>query len=196
MTEESQATNPQDLGAQALEAAKRRQEAAKEVLALLERYFKDAAAPHPETVLYAAAWLAGTSLYRSLKIEEGLQPGVVVLSEKVNQEWPKQMRTFVYLVDKFGIAVKPGTANFEIAPKHRSQQSLRDIQAALQVPYNAIMTAHGFDFSEGAKTGAVTCALLVRSYCGTHKLLDPNVAASIVAMGLVEGAKTAPVPLP
>ncbi len=196
MTEESQSTNPQDLGAQALEAAKRRQDAAKEVLALLERHFKDLPAPHPETVLYAAAWLAGTSLYRSLKIEGDLQPGVVVLSEKANEEWPKLMRTFVYLVEKFGIAVKPDAANFEIAPEHRSQQSLQEIQSALQVPYNAIMTAHGFDFSEGAKTGAVLCALLVRSYCGTHKLLDPNLAASIVAMGLVEGAKTAPVPLP
>lgn len=195
MTEANAGASSKDLGAQALEAAKRRQDAANEVLALLERHFASAATPHPETVLYAAAWLAGTSLYRSLKIEEGLQPGVVVLSEKVNQEWPKLMRTFVFLVEKFGLKVKTEEANFKVAPEHQSQESLREIQEALQTPYNAIMTAHGFDYAEGAKTGAVACALLTRGYCVTHKVLEPGLAASIVAMGLVEGAKTAPAPL-
>ncbi len=175
--------------------AKRRQDAAKEVLALLERHFGAAPAPHPETVLFAASWLAGTSLFRALKLGEEMHPGVVVLSEEVNQEWPKLMRTFLYLLDKFGIKVKADEANMQIAPEHQSQQSLRQIQEELQTPYNAIMSAHGFDYGEGAKTGAVLCALLVRSYCVTHKLIDPGLAASIVAMGLVEGAKTAPAPL-
>lgn len=195
MAEDNANLDSTDLGARALETAVRRQEAAKEVLALLERYFEAAASPHPETVLFAAAALAGTSLYRSLKIEEELQPGVVVLSDKVNEEWPKLMRTFVYLLEKFGIRVKVEEANFEIAAEHRSQQSLRQIQEALQTPYNAIMSAHGFDYGEGARTGAVLCALLVRTYCGTHKLLEPGLAASIVAMGFVEGAKTVPAPL-
>lgn len=193
--EQAKDGNADDLGAQALEMAKRRQEAAREVLALLERHFAAAPSPHPETVLFAAAWLAGTSLFRALKVDEEIQPGVVVLSDKVNQEWPKLMRTFIYLVDKFGIKVNADEANFKIGPAHQSQQSLRQIQEELQTPYNAIMTAHGFDYAEGAKTGAVLCALLVRSYCGTHKLLEPGLAASIVAMGLVEGAKTAPAPL-
>ena len=120
---------------------------------------------------------------------------MIVLSDKVNEEWPKLMRTFVYLLEKFGIKVRVEEANFEIAAEHRSQQSLRQIQEALQTPYNAIMSAHGFDYAEGARTGAVLCALLVRSYCGTHKLLEPGLAATIVAMGFVEGAKTVPSPL-
>ncbi len=185
----------QDLGAQALEMAKRRQEAANQVLALLERHFEAAPAPHPETVLFAASWLTGTSLFRALNQGTDAEPGAVVLSDRVNEEWPKLMRTFVYLLQKFGITVKTEEANFKIAPGHQSQQSLQQIQKALQAPYNAIMTAHGFDYAEGAKTGAVACALLVRGYCGTHKVMEPGLAASIVAMGFVEGAKTAPVPL-
>ncbi len=192
----NQTTNgaSKDLGAQALEMAKRRQNAANEVLALLERHFASAE-PHPESVLYAAAWLAGTSLFRALKLGEKLNPGVVVLSDKVNEEWPKLMRNFVYLVEKFGIKLKMEAAGFEIAPGHQSRQSLRQIQEELQTPYNAIMAGHGFDYAEGAKTGAVVCALLVKGYCGTHKLLEPGLAAGIVAMGFVEGAKTAPAPL-
>ena len=186
--------DPKDLGAQALELAKRRQDAANEVLALLERHFATSA-PHPQSVLYAASWLAGTSLFRALRLGEALQPGVVVLSEKVNEEWPKLMRTFVYLVEKFGIKVKPDEATFKIEPEHQSHESLRRIQEELQVPYNAIMTEHGFDYADGAKTGAVACALLVKGYCATHKVLEPGLAAGIVAMGFVEGAKTAPAPL-
>ena len=194
MTTEELGLDPKDLGAQALELAKRRQDAANEVLALLERHFA-ASAPHPESVLYAASWLAGTSLFRALKLGEALQPGVVVLSEKVNEEWPKLMRTFVFLVEKFGIKVKPDVASFQIAPEHQSHESLRRIQEELQTPYNAIMAAHGFDYAEGARTGAVVCALLVKGYCATHKVLEPGIAAGIVAMGFVEGAKTSPAPL-
>jgi hypothetical protein len=194
MTKEMADLNPKDLGAQALEMAKRRQDAANEALALLERHFATTA-PHPESVLYAASWLAGTSLFRALKEEGTLEPGVVVLSEKVNEEWPKLMRTFVYLVEKFGVKVKPDEATFNIPPEHQSHESLRRIQEELQTPYNAIMTAHGFDYAEGAKTGAVICALLVKGYCVTHKALEPALAAGIVAMGFVEGAKTAPAPL-
>lgn len=194
MTTDKLGLDPKDLGAQALELAKRRQDAANEVLALLERHFATSA-PHPQSVLYAASWLAGTSLFRALRLGEALQPGVVVLSEKVNEEWPKLMRTFVYLVEKFGIKVKPDEATFKIEPEHQSHESLRRIQEELQVPYNAIMTAHGFDYADGAKTGAVACALLVKGYCATHKVLEPGLAAGIVAMGFVEGAKTAPAPL-
>lgn len=163
-------------------------------MALLERHFA-AANPTPETVLFAASWLAGTSLYRSLGIEAQLEPGTVVLSEKANEEWPKLMRTFLYLLPKFGVLVNEADAATEISTEHRSQQDLLTIQNALQKPYNEIMQRHGFDFAEGAKTGAVLCALLLKAYCATTQRLQPGLAASIVAMGFIEGAKTSPAPL-
>ncbi len=194
MTPDQSEPNPNDLGTQALELAKRRQDAANEVLALLERHFATSE-QHPESVLFAASWLSGTSLFRALKLGGKLGPGVVVLSDKVNEEWPKLMRTFVYLLEKFGIKVTTDEATFRIPPEHQSHESLRQIQEELQTPYNSIMAAHGFDYAEGAKTGAVVCALLVKGYCGTHQLLEPGLAAGIVAMGFVEGAKTTPAPL-
>jgi hypothetical protein len=194
LTKDSSPSDPRDLGTQALEIAKRRQEAAKDVLALLEKHFEPAAT-RPETVLFAAAWLAGTSLFRSLGLGGDAQPGVVVLSEKANEEWPKLMKTFLYLLEKFGIQVKPEAATFKIPAEHQSQESLLQVQEALQAPYNEIMTKHGFDYAEGAKTGAVLCAMLVNAYCGRRKLLEPGLAAGIVSMGFVEGAKTVPAKL-
>ncbi len=193
-TVDKSASDTKDLGAQALELARQRQGAANEVLALLERHFATSA-PHPESVLFAAAWLAGTSLHRALALGRGPDQQKATVEARVSEEWPKLIRTFVYLVEKFGIQVKADQTNLELAAEHESHESLRQIQEELQTPYNAIMSAHGFDYADGAKTGAVACALLVRGYCLAHKVLEPALAVDIVATGLVEGAKTAPAPL-
>ncbi len=193
-TVDKSGSDSKDLGEQALELARQRQGAANEVLALLERHFATSE-PHPASVLFAAAWLAGTSLHRALALGRGPERQKATVAARANEEWPKLMRTFVYLVEKFGIQVKPDQRNLELAAEHQSRESLRQIQEQLQTPYNSIMTAHGFDYAEGAKTGAVACALLVRGYCATHKVLEPALAVDIVATGLVEGVKTAPAPL-
>ena len=70
------------------------------------------------------------------------------------------------------------------------QKTLLEIQEQFQDRYNEIMRQHGFDYMEGAKTGAVVCALLVKVYALRRKDLEPKLAASIVSMGFVEGAKT------
>ncbi|HET6846425.1 MAG TPA: hypothetical protein VFH29_06290 [Anaerolineales bacterium] len=194
MSEEPKKSQPQDLGAQALEIARRRQDAASQVLALIHKHFESNGAS-PETVLFAAAWLAGTSLYRSLGIGAELEPGVVVLSEKANEEGPTLLAMFAYLLPRFGIKFNMAEAVFDVPQEHESQVDLLTIQQALQAPYNEIMRSHGFDYAEGARTGAVVCALLVKAYCGRTQQLDPRLAAGIVSMGFIEGSKTAPAPL-
>jgi hypothetical protein len=183
-----------DLGVQALEIAKRRQAAAKDVLKLLEAHFGKHPS-RPDTVLFAAAWLAGTSLYRSLGIEADIEPGMAVLSDAANQEGPKLLTVFSRLLTQFGITIKQEDLVFKMPPEHRPKTGILEIQRALQVPYNHIMRTHQFDYLEGAKTGAVVCALLVKALCKDSQTLKPELAAGIVSMGFVEGSKTAPAKL-
>ncbi len=185
----------QHLSDQAVEIAKRRQQAAVEVLQLLEKGLQPAVSSHPESVLYAAAWLAGTSLYRSFGYAEEAASGTIMLSEKANQEWPKLMKVLMFLLDKEGIKLKQDELILEIPAAHSAKTSILQIQAELQAPFNEIMKRNGFDYAEGAKTGAVVCAMLIKVYCLRRKDLEPGLAAGIVSMGFVEGAKTSPAPL-
>ncbi len=57
------------------------------------------------------------------------------------------------------------------------------------------MSRHRLDHLNGARAGMVACALLFNHYCKVAREIDPYVGTGIVAMGVVEGAKTAPPPL-
>ena len=57
------------------------------------------------------------------------------------------------------------------------------------------MQKHGLDYLEGARAGMVVCSIVFQYHCMTNKDIDPYVATGIIAMGVVEGAKTGPVPL-
>jgi hypothetical protein len=194
MSEPDPSTSPQDLSAKAFEIAKRRQAAAAALLKLFEEHETTFGA-HVGTVLYAAAWLAGTSLYRSLGYQQEFEPGVVVLSEEANQQIPALMKVFMFLLDKDGLKLKPDGFIARIPPELSPHKTLLQIQEEFQDRYNEIMKEHGFDFMEGAKTGAVVCELLVKLYALRRKDVEPNLAASIVSLGFVEGAKTAPAAL-
>lgn len=150
--------------------------------------------PHAGTVLAVAARLAGSSLYRSLNHKKDVAPGVVVLSEEVNQAWPQLMNQFAYYCKKDGIDVmaKPPVTQF---PKN--DQPLMTVDQVLQEyqdQYHEIMKKHGLDYLNSARAGMIVCSIIFQ-YHNRAKDIDPYVATGIVAMGVVEGAKTAPPPL-
>jgi hypothetical protein len=188
-------TPPQDLSDQAFEIAKRRQAAAVDVMKLLEGQYQTTLESHVGTVLYAASWLAGTSLYRSMGYREKMEPGVVVLSKEVDERIPALMKVFMFLLDKDGVKLKPDEFVAKIPAELLPRKTLFQVQEQLQDRYNEIMKMHGFDYFEGAKTGAVVCELLVKTSALRRKDLEPRMAASIVSMGFIEGAKTAPAPM-
>jgi hypothetical protein len=64
-----------------------------------------------------------------------------------------------------------------------------------QDQYHEIMKKHGLDYLNGARAGMIVCSIIFQYHCTTAKDIAPDVAAGIVAMGIVEGAKTAPPPL-
>lgn len=151
--------------------------------------------PHAGTVLAIAARLAGSSLYRSLNSQKDIAPGVVVLSDEVNEAWPRLMNIFAFYCKQNGIDVmsKPMITKFpeQIKPLMEAEQVL----AEYQDQYHEIMKKHGLDYLDGARAGMIVCSVMFQYHCMKVKDIDPYIATGIVAMGIVEGAKTSPVPL-
>ena len=69
------------------------------------------------------------------------------------------------------------------------------VQQEFQDQYNGIMKKHGLDYLNGTRAGMVVCSIIFQFHSTVAKDIDPYVATRIVAMGVVEGAKTAPPPL-
>ena len=151
--------------------------------------------PHAGTVLSVAARLAGSSLCRSLNYKKDITPGVVVLSEEVNEAWPQLMKLFAFYCKQNGIDVmsKPMVTKFPEQDKPRME--VEEVLVQYQDQYYEIMKKHGLDYLNGARAGMVVCSIVFEYHCKTVRDIDPFVATGIVAMGVVEGAKTAPPPL-
>ena len=122
-------------------------------------------------------------------------PGTVVLSDEVNEAWPQLMNLFAYYCKQNGIDVmsNPTVTTFPEADK--PLMSVEQVQKEYQDQYNAIMKKHGLDDLNSARAGMVVCSVIFQYHCTLAKDIDPYVAAGIVAMGVVEGAKTTPPPL-
>jgi hypothetical protein len=177
------------------EQAKKRYEAAMEFIKVFqERMPLVDGKPHAGTVLSVAARLAGTSLFRSIN-KQDVEPGVVYLSEEVNQANSQLMKLFAFYCKKDGMDVmaKPLVTKFPEGDKPLME--LAQVQTVYQNQYNAIMKKHGLDYLESARAGMIVCSIVFHYHCIANKDIDPYVATGIVAMGVIEGAKTSPVPL-
>jgi len=150
--------------------------------------------PHAGTVLSVAARLAGTSLFRAIN-KNDVEPGVVVLSEEVNTAYPQLLNMFAYFCKENGIDVMAKPLVQEIPEQDKPLMELDQIQTEYQKEYNLIMKKHGLDDLESARAGMIICSMFFNYHCIKNKDIDPYVATGIVAMGVVEAAKTGPVPL-
>ena len=148
--------------------------------------------PHAGTVLSTAARLAGTSLYRSMNYKNNVASGTVVLSEEVNQVWPQLMNLFAFYCKQNGIDVMNKPLITEFPEKDKPLMTVEQVQVEYQDQYNEIMKKHELDYLNGARAGMIVSSIVFQYHCMKVKDIDPYVAAGIVAMGVVEGAKTAP----
>lgn len=73
--------------------------------------------------------------------------------------------------------------------------AVEQVLAEYQDQYHEILKRHGLDYLDGARAGMIVCSILFEYQCKTARDIDPFVATGIVAMGIVEGAKTTPPPL-
>ena len=188
------ATNDKDLFSP--EIQKKRYDAAIEFLESFQQRMPLAGGkPHPGTVLSIAGRLGGTSLSRSLYPDKDLPPGVAVLSEEVNEAWPELMRLFAFYCKQNGFDVMSKPMVTQFPEKDKPLMNVEQVLQEYQDGYHQIMRKHGLDYRDGARTGMVVASMIFQYHCVKDRDIDPYVAAGIVAMGIVEGAKTAPPPL-
>jgi hypothetical protein len=150
--------------------------------------------PHAGTVISIAARLAGTSLFRSIH-KKDFDPGMVVLSEEVNNAYPELLDLFAYYCMQNGVNVMAKPLVQVIPDQNKPLMDLAQVQAEYLKPYNLIMRKHGLDNLESARAGMVLCSIVFHYHCIENKGIDPYVAIGIVAMGVIEGAKTSQMPL-
>lgn len=183
-------TDPSFLSA---ETQKKRYEAAMEFIEIFqERIPLVGGKPHAGTVLAVAARLGGSSLYRALNDKKEIAPGIVVLSDEVNEAWPQLLNLFAVYCKQHGVDVLSKPMITKFPEQNKPLMDVEQILAEYQDQYHAIMKKHGLDYLNGARAGMILCSIFFEHHCKTVKDIDPFVAAGIVAMGIVEGAKTAP----
>ena len=148
--------------------------------------------PHAGTLLAITGRLAGSSLFRSLNAGREFTPGVVVLSDQVNDAWPQLMNLFAYYCKQNGTDVMSRPPVTQFPEQNKPVMSTEQVLAEYQDQYHEIMKKHGLNYLEGARAGMIVASIVFEYHCKKVKDIDPFVAAGIVAMGVVEGAKTAP----
>jgi hypothetical protein len=149
--------------------------------------------PHAGSVLAVAARLAGTSLFRHIN-KKDFAPGMIILSEEVNQAYPELLNLFAFYCKQNGMDVLAKPVVTEFPEKDKPRMTVEQVQAEYQDQYDAVMKKHGLDHLNAARAGMVVCSVAFQYHCVRLKDIDPYVATGIVAMGVVEGAKTAPPP--
>lgn len=178
------------------EMQKKRYDAAMEFAeALQQRMPLVGGKPHAGTLLAITGRLAGSSLFRSLNYDnKEIKPGVVVLSEEVNQAWPQLMNQFAFYCKQGGLDVMSKPMVTEFPEQNKPLMSVEQVLAEYQDQYHEVMKKHGLDYLNAARAGMVVSSFVFEYHCKKVKDIDPFVATGIVAMGVVEGAKTAPPP--
>lgn len=171
-------------------------EAALEFLSILNtKFVASDGSPHAGTILSAAAWLTGTSLYQSFQDKKNSLPGTIVTLQDVNREW----ENLVYLLEKYNFQradIPVGRvvlAAMAAPPSFKSQVEMPCVQRELGEQYNAVMKEHGFDALEGAHVGIILCSTLIQQYSQAG-MIDVEAATGVVAQGIFEAARQAILP--
>lgn len=179
-----------------VELQRKRYDAALEFATLLQETLS---APegkvHAGTVLSVAAWLTGTSLYRSMRYKIQPEPGTIMLSNEINEAWPTLLNLFLYYCQRNGMELKPEQFILNVPEEHKPQIEILQAQEQFQERYYEIMRKHGLDYLDGARAGVIVCAMEFYYHCTHAREIDPNLAAGLISSGIVTAAKTVPAPL-
>ena len=148
---------------------------------------------HPGTLVAATARMAGTYLFRSMKLDlPGVQPGQAVLSEPANEQMQVLIRIAAAIVATLGIHLDNTRAAESIDEQHQPRVPFLETQRKLEPLYREITNRNGMSNYDGARASAVAAAMLIFQ---CSQILEPNTGFSILSYGIVEGTKTAPDPV-
>ena len=102
---------------------------------------------------------------------------------------------FAFYTKQNGIDVLAKPLVTKFPAKDEPLMELAQVQTEYQNQYNEIMLKHGLDYMDGAYAGMIVASIIFGYHCVSKKDIDPYATTGIVAMGVLEGAKTSPVPL-
>lgn len=143
-----------------------------------------------ETVIGAAARMAGSFLFRSLGLPlTGIQPGSVVLSEQANQQGPRLIQILGAVLENLGVKLESSKLSADQRAARGQKESFLETQKILEERFGAIRDKYGFSDGEAADSVAVATAVLIKN---CSNLLDPHVGFGLAVYGFIEGSKTAP----
>ena len=176
---------------------KRAREAALEFLSIMKSHLVTSdGSLHAGTMLCAAAWLTGTSLYRSFRFKGKSTPGTIIQSNEITTTW----EGLIHLLEQYnfhkadipvGHLILAAMATPDL---HQPHVEMLYVQKVLEGKYNAVMKKHGFGYLDGARVGIVLCSILIQQYCAAG-IIDAEPAAGMVAEKILQAAKTTPLPL-
>ena len=166
-------------------------EAALELFSLLSMKIVDSnGSSHAATMLSAAAWMTGNSLYQSFHSRKNFLPDTVATSHELNREW----ETLVYLLEQYNfqkadIPVGRIVLAAMAAPAFfKPEMTMFQVQKEFQGEYREVMRKYNFDDLEGARVGIILCSILIQQY-SRDGIIDPDAATGVAAQGIFEAAR-------
>ena len=172
---------------------KQQMDAAQEFANVTMSALKQLPGVHAETLVAAAARMAGTYLFRSFGFKlTGIKPGQAVLSDVANDKGPALIEIAGGLLSRMGIKLDNPRAGEAANSQNKPMLEFLDTQKKLEPLYTPIKIRADLSGQQAAHAAAAATALLIRHFA---KVLDPNVAFGIAVYGFIEGSKTAPEPV-
>ena len=146
---------------------------------------------HAETLIAAAARMAGTMLFHSLSPGlDHLPPGTVCLTDQANEQGPKLMQLMFATLGQLGHKdIDRQTLVGNSGRSARSRLSLAETQEMLEPWYRKIQGLCGLSLREVADAGAIATAMLIHD---CRSVLPVPTGCAIAVDGMVESAKTVP----
>lgn len=150
---------------------------------------------HAETIVSAAARMAGTMLFRSFSLPiETLQPGTVVLSDEANKHGPMLLNTMFVTLKQLGHNdLNENSLNGANETTALSQLSLAKTQELLLPWYVQTQNACKLSPRDTAGAGAMATAILIHD---CRSVLNVHSGCAIAIYGVVESSKTVPLKFP
>ena len=148
---------------------------------------------HVETLVASLARLSGTSLLRSFNIlPPDIEPGQVVLSNEANEEGPKLHGAIIGTLQAFGLVLDQEKIVIDTPAQHKPHIDVLETQRLLQAGFYEIANRNECSEEEAAYAAAMATAIAINE---TKGFIDPHITFGIAAYGVIEGTKTAPLPL-
>jgi len=145
---------------------------------------------HPETVIAAAARMAGTMLFRSFGIDtSGMEAGSVILSEEANENGPRLIHILGGMLNNYGL--EPNREKLADAENRGDEPSLSilETQELLAEDFTTICDKNNLSSSEAADACALLTAWLIKE-CAPQIGLEAGF--NLAVYSFIEGAKTVP----